>query len=89
MKYGQIFLAGAILILAGCATNKEPGLPSPAYEEATADTADYKCPSGYVLRCESRGTGRIRFSKIGNANLESCSCETNAVPAQSPLPGIY
>lgn len=77
------------MILAGCATTKEPGIPSAAYEEATADTADYSCPAGYVLRCESRGTGRIRFNRIGNRNLESCSCESNSVPMQSPLPGIY
>jgi len=81
-------IASAFL-LAGCSGNEEKILPSTEYEDAVARTPTYKCPSGYVLTCESKRVGRIRFSSIGKDNVESCSCEVHSVPVQSPLPGIY
>ena len=87
---------GVAIMLAGCASNKtaeeqaeEGAGPSKEYSVATAKTDGYSCPSGYVLRCETRRVGRIRFASIGKDNIESCSCEYNVVPNQSPLPGIY
>ena len=84
------------LFIAGCAANPTEGdappervAPSAEYSRATAKTSRYQCPAGYVLRCETRRVGRIRFSSIGKDNIESCSCEYNVMPNQSPLPGIY
>lgn len=78
------------LCIAGCATDSETLQPSAVYEDATAKTPSYNCPSGYVLSCESKKVGRIRFSRMGNANLDSCSCELyQGMPTQSPLPGIH
>lgn len=78
-----------ILGAAGCAANEERVGPSATYEESTAKTAAPKCPSGYVLQCEAGKTGRIRFGRIGNKNLDSCHCEEyRGMPTQSPVPGI-
>jgi len=86
----RILVAAAAIIAAGCAGQQENAGPSPTYEETTAKTSAPKCPSGYVLQCETRKTGRIRFSSIGGRNLETCSCEEyRGMPTQSPLPGIW
>jgi hypothetical protein len=78
------------ILTAGCASNAEKIGPSIEYEDATVKTASYRCPSGYVLQCETKRVGRIRFNSIGTQNLESCSCGVNNMPStQSPLPGIY
>ena len=89
-------LLGIAICLAGCASNEvaeEQGAvnagPSKEYSTATAKTDRYNCPAGYVLRCETRRVGRIRFNSIGKDNIESCSCEANEMPNQSPLPGVY
>lgn len=90
MKLSVLLMVTAlVLFLAGCSSNEENTLPSTEYEDAVAKTPRYNCPSGYVLRCESKRVGRIRFSSIGKDQIESCSCETHSVPTQSPLPGIY
>jgi hypothetical protein len=93
--------AGLALIVAcfglsACASNQAADesspkrvAPSAEYSSATDKTARYACPAGYVLRCETRRVGRIRFSSIGKDNIESCSCEYNVIPNQSPLPGVY
>lgn len=79
----------AMALLAGCAAEKPRYGPSVEYEVSTAKSARQDCPTGYVLNCESKKTGRIRFGRIGNQNLESCSCEEyRGMPTQSPLPGI-
>ena len=87
--------AVAVLLLfgvAGCASTEEGKSRKDenfAYEESTAKTVAPRCPAGYVLQCESRNTGRIRFGRIGNKNLENCACEPyQGMPTQSPLPGI-
>jgi hypothetical protein len=83
-------VVAAVFLLAGCASNKETIGPSTEYEDATAKTPRYRCPPGYVLQCESKRMGRIRFNSIGKKNIEYCSCETNNMPSsQSPMPGIY
>jgi hypothetical protein len=80
----------AAAIATGCASDKARTSPSPTYEESTVKTLAPKCPSGYVLQCETAKTGRIRFGRIGPQNLESCACEIyRGMPTQSPLPGIY
>ena len=80
---------GLTLMLGACASSPDKG-PSAEYEMSTADTPTYRCPSGHVLTCESRRTGRIRFGKMMNQNLDSCACELESgVPVNSPLPGIY
>ena len=82
-------VTASALLLTGCSSNEEKTPPSTEYEDAVAKTPNYNCPSGHVLRCESKRVGRIRFSSIGKDKIESCSCETHSVPTQSPLPGIY
>lgn len=78
------------LAAAGCAGNQAREESSDTYAEATTKTEAPKCPTGYVLQCETRKTGRIRFSSIGGHNLETCTCEEyHGMPTQSPLPGIY
>lgn len=95
MKRPAVVLLVIPMLIAGCASSSEidPAVtgsaPSVEYEESTTKTASYRCPPGYVLRCESKRVGRIRFNSIGRDNLESCSCEVNAMPPNSPLPGIY
>lgn len=83
-----IILAG----VSGCATGAEGALPkdqNTMYEESTAKSVAPRCPAGYILQCESRNTGRIRFGRIGNKNLENCACEHyQGMPTQSPVPGI-
>jgi hypothetical protein len=75
-------------MLGACASNPDKA-PSPAYEEATAQTEDIRCPSGYQLVCEAKKTGRIKFGKMGR-NLDSCSCvpETD-MSADSRLNDIF
>lgn len=82
-----VFAAG--FVAAGCAHKQAGTSPSTAYEESTVRTVVPKCPAGYVLQCESKKVGRIRFGRIGPQNLESCACEEyQGMPTQSPLPGI-
>jgi hypothetical protein len=95
MTIGLVFIIAAVG-LSACASNKAADedapkriAPSAEYSSATDKTDRYACPAGYVLRCETRRVGRIRFSSIGKDNIESCSCEYNIVPNQSPLPGVY
>lgn len=86
----NVLAAALALAAAGCASEQERVGPSPAYEQSTAKTEAPRCPTGYVLQCETRKTGRIRFSSIGGRNLETCTCEEyRGMPTQSPLPGIY
>ena len=77
------------VFVAGCAANSETRESTGTYEAATAKTPSYSCPSGYVLSCESKKVGRIRFGRMGNENLDSCACELyQGMPEQSPVPGI-
>jgi len=85
-------LVAASLLAAGCAGHdeRESTSPPPEYAATAAATPDPKCPSGFILQCETKRTGRIRFGMIGKQNLESCTCEEyRGMPTQSPLPGIY
>jgi hypothetical protein len=78
-----------LLLLSACASEETRYGPSEEYEISTAKSARMDCPAGYVLNCESKRVGRIRFGRLGNQNLESCSCEQyQGMPTQSPLPGI-
>ena len=81
-----------LIAVSGCATTEDGTLRKDenlVYEESTLKTEAPRCPAGYVLQCESRNTGRIRFGRIGNKNLENCACEHyQGMPTQSPLPGI-
>ena len=75
-------------MLGACAANSDKP-PSPAYEAATAQTEDIRCPSGYVLICEAKKTGRIKFGKMGR-NLDSCGCAVESgIHADSALSDIY
>ncbi|MDH4110224.1 MAG: hypothetical protein OEW35_18225 [Gammaproteobacteria bacterium] len=90
-KFALGLLSAALaLVASGCSSQQEHVGPSTTYEDATAKTTAPKCPTGYVLQCETKKTGRIRFSSIGGGNLETCSCEEyRGMPTQSPLPGVY
>ncbi len=94
LNVASLRLAGVIVvagfIVGGCATTDEEQFgPSETYEQSTAKTTAPRCPSGYVLQCESRKVGRIRFNSIGNQDIDSCSCEVyQGMPTQSPVPGI-
>lgn len=90
MKFSTMMgIIAAAVLMVGCASNDEQPRATGAYEEATAKTPTLKCQSGYVLSCEARKVGRIRFGRMGNNNLDSCSCEYfQGMPEQSPLPGI-
>ncbi len=84
-----IFFASAVILLSACASNSEMR-PTGNFEAMTAKSPAYKCQSGYVLTCETKNVGRIRFNRIGQDNIEYCACEVEGnVPVQSPLPGIY
>ena len=92
VRTGTCGLIAAALLVAGCAADgqQERKSPPPEYASTAAATPDPKCPAGFVLQCETKRTGRIRFGMIGKKNLESCTCEEyQGMPTQSPLPGIY
>ena len=91
MSAGRLItVVAAALFISGCASNSDEMPASGEYEAATAKTPTYKCPSGYVLSCEAKKVGRIRFGRMGKENLDSCACELyQGMPRQSPLPGIY
>lgn len=83
-------IAAAAIVLAGCASNASESGPSDEYQAHTEKTPTVRCAAGYVLTCESKRTGRIRFGRLGNKHLQSCACEEDrGMPVQSPLPGIY
>jgi hypothetical protein len=85
----MLVLLASASFAGGCASNEENIGPSETYIESTAKQATPKCPSGYVLQCENRTIGRIRFGRIGNKNIDSCACEVyQGMPEQSPVPGI-
>ena len=89
LRAAALAAVAATFVLGGCASKEERLGPSPTYEESTVKTAAPKCPSGYVLQCEAKKVGRIRFGRIGKQNIDSCSCEVyQGMPTQSPLPGI-
>ncbi len=79
---------GLALVLGACASNPDKP-PSGKFDRATAESAEIDCPTGYLLTCESKRTGRIRFGKMGGRNLDSCSClpETGR-PTMSTVPSI-
>ena len=82
----------ALVVLAGCASTSDGTKPKDEnllYEESTAKSTAPRCPAGMILQCEAKKTGRIRFGRIGNTNLENCACEPyQGMPTQSPVPGI-
>ncbi len=61
-----------ILLLGGCASNAEIDV---AGDNHTAREPTVRCPAGYTMVCEAKKVGRIRFGRMGNENLDSCSCE--------------
>ena len=66
-------LAGVvILILGGCAStsNLDDAAAGPDVRERSV-----RCPAGHMMVCDAKKVGRIRFGRMGNENLESCSCE--------------
>jgi hypothetical protein len=87
---GRAVSALVLTLLLGACASDPNRVPTGNFAKATAKSETIKCPSGYVLTCEAKRTGRIRFGKMGGENLESCSCEVESgVPINSPLPGIY
>ena len=61
---------GFVLLLGGCASNAEKDKMG---DEAAAPKI--RCPAGYMMICEAKKTGRIRFGRIGKDNLDSCACQ--------------
>jgi hypothetical protein len=87
---GRAVIALVLVLLLGACASDPNKIPTGNFEKATAKSEGIRCPSGYVLTCEAKRTGRIRFGKMGGDNLESCSCEVESgMPVNSPLPGIY
>ena len=78
------------LFVGGCASDSEEiSGPSVEYENSTVKTQMPKCPSGYVLQCETQRVGRIRFSSVGKDKIDSCSCEEyEGMSTGSKLPGL-
>jgi hypothetical protein len=76
-----------MLLLQGCASNAEKDVIS---EDPTAQAETVRCPAGYMMVCEARKTGRIRFGRIGKENLDSCACEpeSSGRPARTVIPSI-
>jgi len=78
-----------VMLVAGCATKTDTVGPSVVYEEATEKTVAFECRSGYVLSCEAKRTGRIKFGRIGNKNLDSCQCQREGdILSETNLPHL-
>ena len=76
-----------MLLLGGCASNAEKDeIP----EDPTAQATTIRCPAGYMMICEAKKTGRIRFGRLGRDNLDSCACEpeSSGRPAGPVIPSI-
>ena len=84
----KAFIATAVfLLLAGCAANAD--------KDATGDSAasapKIRCPAGYMMICEAKKTGRIRFGRLGKDNLDSCACQPEygtGRPQPAVIPGV-
>jgi hypothetical protein len=61
-----------ILLQGGCASNAAKDV---AGDDHAARVPAVRCPAGYTMVCEAKKVGRIRFGRMGNDNLDSCSCE--------------
>ena len=74
-----------MLLLGGCASNAEKDLMS---DEPTEPK--FRCPAGYMMICEAKKTGRIRFGRIGKDNIDSCACEPESTgrPSRTVIPGV-
>ena len=74
-----------MLLLGGCASNAEKDVTT---EQATTQAKSIRCPAGYMMICEAKKTGRIRFGRIGKDNLDSCACEPENTgrPAKPMIP---
>lgn len=76
-----------LFLLGGCAANAEKDTAS---ENPVASTPQVKCPVGYMMICEAKKTGRIRFGTLGKDKLESCTCEPENTgrPPRTVIPSI-
>ena len=61
-----------MLLLGGCASNAEKDV---AGADQTARAPTVRCPAGYMMVCEAKRVGRIKFGTIGKEDLDSCACE--------------
>jgi hypothetical protein len=60
-----------LLLLGGCAANTEKD----SINDSAANAPNIRCPAGYMMICEAKKTGRIRFGRLGKDNLDSCACQ--------------
>ncbi len=60
-----------LLLLGGCAANTEKD----STNDSAANAQNIRCPAGYMMICEAKKTGRIRFGRLGKDNLDSCACQ--------------
>ena len=76
-----------MLLLQGCATSAEKDVVT---EDQTAQAEKIRCPAGYMMVCEAKKVGRIRFGRIGRDNIDSCACEPENTgrPARPVIPGV-
>ena len=74
LRFGASIVGAFVLtVLSGaCASNAEKGVAED-YQAAVGPSV--RCPAGYMMTCEAKKVGRIRFGRMGKNNLESCSCE--------------
>lgn len=61
-----------MFLVGGCASTSGS---KPSDDDRAARAPSVRCPAGFTKVCESKKVGRIRFGRMGEDNLESCSCE--------------
>ena len=67
-----------IFLLGGCAANSTTNTLN---DDRAAESKPVRCPVGFTMVCEAKKVGRIRFGRMGNDGLESCSCEPENIAA--------
>ena len=84
----KAFVATVVfLLVSACAGNAEKD----AMNDSAANAPKIRCPVGYMMICEAKKTGRIRFGRIGKDNLDSCACQPeygSGRPASPVIPGV-
>ncbi len=74
LNFGTSIVGAFVLtvLLGACASSTEKDV----LEDYWADSGpSVRCPVGYMMICEAKKVGRIRFGRIGKDNLDLCSCE--------------
>ncbi len=76
-----------VLLLGGCASNAETDVFG---DDQTASAPAIRCPAGYMMICEAKKVGRIRFGTLGKDNLDSCACEPESTgrPPSPVIPSV-